>query len=97
MRRDPVTEGVKRTGRVGLWVLFPPLGLWRSVRHGKEASEDRLAQKIATATGTTQIDKIGTTKPKPMATSDKVGTTVAFIVVALLFIVMYFIGKLMGF
>jgi hypothetical protein len=40
-------EGIKRTGRVGLWVAFPPVGLWRSIHHGKIKSEDRLAEKIA--------------------------------------------------
>jgi hypothetical protein len=39
-------EGVKRTGRVSLWLMLPPVGLWRSVRHGRRKSEDRLASKI---------------------------------------------------
>lgn len=39
-------EGVKRAGRVGLWVMFPPLGLWRSVRHGQRKRDERLAQLI---------------------------------------------------
>lgn len=44
-KRAPEIEGIKRVGRVGLWVV-PPVGLWRSVRHGKERHEDRLAKKI---------------------------------------------------
>lgn len=34
-------------GRVTLWVLFFPLGLWRSVRHGRKESERRQAKLIA--------------------------------------------------
>lgn len=34
-------------GRVSLWVLFLPLGLWRSVRHGRKQSEVRQAKLIA--------------------------------------------------
>jgi hypothetical protein len=41
------TEGEKRAGRIGLWLMFPPLGFWRSVRHGRIEHEDRLAKKIA--------------------------------------------------
>lgn len=33
-------------GRVMLWILLPPLGLWRSVRHGRKASERRQAKLI---------------------------------------------------
>jgi hypothetical protein len=44
---DYVWNGVKRTGRVGLWVALPPVGLWRSVRHGKKQHERRLAKEIA--------------------------------------------------
>lgn len=40
-------EGTKRTGRGGLWVALPPVGLWRSVRHGKKQHEKRLAKEIA--------------------------------------------------
>jgi hypothetical protein len=32
-------EPAKWLGRVSLWVLFFPLGLWRSVRHGRKTSE----------------------------------------------------------
>lgn len=34
-------------GRVSLWVLFLPLGLWRSVRHGRKQSEKRQARLLA--------------------------------------------------
>lgn len=33
-------------GRVTLW-LVPPLGLWRSIRHGRKQSERRQAKLIA--------------------------------------------------
>ena len=33
-------------GRVLLWILFLPLGLWRSIRHGKKKSEQRQAKLI---------------------------------------------------
>lgn len=39
-------EGIKRAGRIGLWIAFPPLGLYRSARHGRRKHEDRLAKKI---------------------------------------------------
>ena len=35
---------VKWLGRVTLWIVFLPLGLWRSIRHGKKQSEKRLAK-----------------------------------------------------
>ena len=34
-------------GRVTLWIVFLPLGLWRSVRHGRKKSEERQAKLIA--------------------------------------------------
>jgi len=34
-------------GRVTLWVLLPPVGLWRSVRHGRKTSERRQAKLLA--------------------------------------------------
>ena len=40
-----VWGGSKRTGRIALWVLFFPLGIWRSVRHG--AKKDRRALETA--------------------------------------------------
>jgi hypothetical protein len=37
---------VKWLGRVSLWVLFLPLGLWRSVRHGRRKSEKRIIEAM---------------------------------------------------
>ena len=34
-------------GRVILWIVFLPLGLWRSIRHGKKQSERRSAALLA--------------------------------------------------
>ena len=34
-------------GRVTLWIVFLPLGLWRSIRHGRKQSEQRQAKLIA--------------------------------------------------
>lgn len=44
--RKRTAEGVKRAGRISLWAV-PPVGLWRSVRHGKKQHEKRLAKEIA--------------------------------------------------
>lgn len=33
---------VKWLGRVALWVFVLPLGLWRSIRHGRRKSEERI-------------------------------------------------------
>jgi hypothetical protein len=38
---------VKWLGRVTLWIVFLPLGLWRSIRHGKKQSENRQAKLLA--------------------------------------------------
>jgi hypothetical protein len=38
-------------GRVTLWIVFLPLGLWRSIRHGKKQSERRQAKLIAEELG----------------------------------------------
>ena len=37
---------VKWLGRVSLWVVFLPLGLWRSIRHGRRKRDERLARMI---------------------------------------------------
>jgi len=37
---------VKWAGRVTLWVVFWPLGLWRSWRHGRDKDMARLEQKL---------------------------------------------------
>ena len=34
-------------GRVMLWIVFLPLGLWRSIVHGRKKSERRQAKLIA--------------------------------------------------
>lgn len=34
-------------GRVTLWIVFWPLGLWRSVRHGRKKSEARQREAFA--------------------------------------------------
>lgn len=33
-------------GRVLLWIVFLPIGLWRSVRHGRRKETDRLVRQI---------------------------------------------------
>ena len=38
---------LKWLGRVALWVIFLPVGLWRSIRHGRKQSERRQAKLIA--------------------------------------------------
>lgn len=37
---------VKWLGRVFLWLLFLPLGLWRSIRHGRKKSEQRIIDSL---------------------------------------------------
>lgn len=44
---DPTAAGFKRAGRVSLWAIFPPLGFWRSYRHGREQANIRQAKRIA--------------------------------------------------
>lgn len=39
-------EAIKRTGRIGLWLTLPPLGLWRSWKHGQRKRDERLARMI---------------------------------------------------
>lgn len=39
-------EGIKRTGRVGLWLLLPPLGFWRSREHGRQRQADLIAEAV---------------------------------------------------
>ncbi len=34
-------EPLKWLGRVALWIVFWPLGLWRSIRHGRKTREAR--------------------------------------------------------
>lgn len=33
-------------GRVVLWLLFWPLGLWRSIRHGRKRDQAQLVRAI---------------------------------------------------
>lgn len=33
-------------GRVLLWIVFWPLGLWRSIRHGRKKSERRILAEM---------------------------------------------------
>jgi hypothetical protein len=37
---------IKWLGRVFLWLVFLPLGLWRSIRHGRKKSEERILKAI---------------------------------------------------
>lgn len=40
---------LKWLGRVTLWLVFWPVGLWRSVVHGRRKHEKRQAELIAKA------------------------------------------------
>lgn len=42
-----ITAPIFWLGRVALWVLFLPLGIWRSVVHGRKKSERRQAKLLA--------------------------------------------------
>jgi hypothetical protein len=44
-----ITAPIFWLGRVTLWICFFPLGLWRSVRHGRKQSEKRTAKLLADA------------------------------------------------
>lgn len=33
-------------GRVVLWIVFLPVGLWRSIRHGRRKETDRLIEQL---------------------------------------------------
>jgi len=44
-----ITGPIFWLGRVSLWLVFFPLGLWRSIRHGRKQSEKRQAKLIADA------------------------------------------------
>lgn len=41
-----ISEGVKRTGRGALWAVAPPLGLWRSFRHGQNKRTEKIIKEI---------------------------------------------------
>lgn len=36
-------------GRVGLWLVFWPVGLWRSLRHGRRKDRDRIIREVRKA------------------------------------------------
>lgn len=36
---------LKWVGRVLLWLLLWPVGLWRSIRHGRKKSEQRIIRQ----------------------------------------------------
>lgn len=38
-------EPIKWAGRLLLWVLFFPLGLWRSIRHGANKRDRKASQQ----------------------------------------------------
>jgi hypothetical protein len=42
-----ITGPIFWLGRVTLWILFLPLGIWRSVVHGRKKSERRQAKLLA--------------------------------------------------
>lgn len=33
-------------GRVALWLLFWPLGLWRSIKHSQRKRDDRIIDEL---------------------------------------------------
>lgn len=37
---------LKWLGRVALWFVFLPVGLWRSIRHGRKKTEARIIEEI---------------------------------------------------
>jgi hypothetical protein len=37
---------VKRLGRIFLWLVFFPAGIWRSIRHGQAKDRKRLEKLI---------------------------------------------------
>jgi hypothetical protein len=48
---------IKWLGRVTLWVVFLPLGLWRSIRHGKNKRQAEVLRAIqAQAAGNQPIN-----------------------------------------
>jgi len=38
---------LKWIGRVTLWFVFLPVGLWRSVKHGKDRRQTKVLEAIA--------------------------------------------------
>jgi len=37
---------ITKLGRISLWLLFLPLGLWRSIRHGRKKNNARLLAQM---------------------------------------------------
>jgi hypothetical protein len=40
---------LKWLGRVTLWVVFLPIGIWRSVRHGRRQHDEKLIAEFRKA------------------------------------------------
>jgi len=40
---------ITKIGRISLWLLFLPLGLWRSIRHGRKKNNARLLAQMKKA------------------------------------------------
>jgi hypothetical protein len=38
--------GITRTGRILLWILFWPIGLWRSLVHGRKKRDRQLVDAL---------------------------------------------------
>jgi hypothetical protein len=41
-----ITAPFRWLGRILLWIVFLPLGIWRSIRHGRKASERKILREI---------------------------------------------------
>lgn len=41
-----IWNGIKRIGRITLWLGFFPLGIWRSLRHGAKRDREKLLSEI---------------------------------------------------
>ena len=37
---------LKKIGRIALWVVFWPVGLWRSIRHGRKKQDAALRAEL---------------------------------------------------
>lgn len=53
----PTWTATKWTGRVLLWFLFWPLGLWRSWRHGEDRRNRKAAEAIVAAQARADQDR----------------------------------------
>lgn len=42
---------IKWLGRVSLWIVLLPVGIWRSVRHGRKQSEARIIEEMRNQQG----------------------------------------------